>query len=84
MKTYATPHRVFCPFGRSYSYWEFDGETFPRTLFPAGTVLKRGQRADLHTGEVYSKDNSRSLISRSSHEIRNPHNHLAIQGINRT
>ena len=52
MKSYAIPHRVFRPFGHSYSYWEFNGETFPRTMFPAGTVLKTGQKADMQTGEI--------------------------------
>ncbi len=48
----ANPIYIRRPFGKSYGLWEWEGEHFPRTRFPAGSTTRSGAKIDLQTGEV--------------------------------
>jgi len=52
---HARPLYIKKPFGRSYGLWEWKGEHFPRTRFPAGSVTRDGFGIDLQTGEVFEQ-----------------------------
>lgn len=50
-------------FRKAAAWWEWRGERFPRTRFPAGSTTKAGESIDLHTGEVTRRDKSNPVVT---------------------
>jgi len=53
----ATSHVVKRPFGRSYYYWSWKGQTAPRGPVGAAGFLTGDEMIDMQTGEVFVREN---------------------------